>query len=139
MARRGAVLLASALAVTGSTAATLPADAASNGLLAPYVVHDPGGETASVAIGDVTGDRLDDVVLTTAHADDPAHAYSVWVYPQLADGSLGHSRLASWRKLQREIAAHERRTDPAAAREHERQWRTLSRARRNDPHVRRKR
>lgn len=89
MARRGAVLLASALVVTGSTAATLPADAASNGLLAPYVVHDPGGETASVAIGDVTGDRLDDVVLTTAHADDPAHAYSVWVYPQLADGSLG--------------------------------------------------
>ena len=89
MARRGSVLLASALVISGSTAATLPADAADSGLLAPYVVLDPGGEAASVALGDVTGDGLDDVVLTTAHADDPAHAYSVWVYPQQADGSLG--------------------------------------------------
>lgn len=89
MARRHAVLLTGALVMTGSLAATLPADAADNGLFAPYVAYDPGGEAASVAIGDVTGDLLDDVVLTTASADDPARAYSVWVYPQLADGSLG--------------------------------------------------
>ena len=89
MSRRRSVLLASALVISGSTAASLPADAADNGLLAPYVVLDPGGEAASVALGDVTGDGLDDVVLTTARADDPAQAYSVWVYPQQADGSLG--------------------------------------------------
>jgi uncharacterized repeat protein (TIGR01451 family) len=89
MARRHSVLLAGALVLTGSLAATLPADAADNALFAPYVAYDPGGEAASVAIGDVTGDRLDDVVLTTDRADDPTHAYSVWVYPQRADGSLG--------------------------------------------------
>ena len=89
MARRHSVLLTGALVMTGSLAATLPADAADNGLFAPYVAYDPGGDAASVAIGDVTGDRLDDVVLTTAWADDPTHAYSVWVYPQQADGSLG--------------------------------------------------
>ncbi len=89
MARRHSVLLTGALVMTGSLAASLPADAADNGLFAPYVAYDPGGDAASVAIGDVTGDRLDDVVLTTARADDPAHAYSVWVYPQQADGSLG--------------------------------------------------
>lgn len=89
MARRHTVLLTGALVMTGSLAATLPADAADNGLFAPYVAYDPGGEAASAAIGDVTGDRLDDVVLTTDRADDPAHAYSVWVYPQQADGSLG--------------------------------------------------
>jgi uncharacterized repeat protein (TIGR01451 family) len=83
------VLLTGALVMTGSLAATLPADAADNGLFAPYVAYAPGGEAASVAIGDVTGDLLDDVVLTTARADDPNHAYSVWVYPQRADGSLG--------------------------------------------------
>ena len=89
MARRHSVLLTGALVMTGSLAATLPAEAADNGLFAPYVAYDPGGEAASVAVGDVTGDRLDDVVLTTGRADDPAHAYSVWVYPQQADGSLG--------------------------------------------------
>ena len=89
MARRHAVLLTGALVMTGSLAATLPADAADNGLFAPYVAYDPGGDAASVAIGDVTGDLLDDVVITTARADDPARAYSVWVYPQRADGSLG--------------------------------------------------
>ena len=89
MARRHSVLLAGALVMTGSLAMTPQAGAADNGLFAPYVAYDPGGEAASVAIGDVTGDLLDDVVLTTARADDPAHAYSVWVYPQQADGSLG--------------------------------------------------
>jgi uncharacterized repeat protein (TIGR01451 family) len=89
MARRHAVLLTGALVMTGSLAATLPADAADNGLFAPYVAYDPGGDAASVAIGDVTGDQLDDVVLTTDRADDPAHAYSVWVYPEQSDGSLG--------------------------------------------------
>ncbi len=89
MARRHSVLLTGALVMTGSLATTLPADAADNGLFAPYVAYDPGGDAASVAIGDVTGDLLDDVVLTTDRADDPTHAYSVWVYPQQADGSLG--------------------------------------------------
>lgn len=89
MARRHSVLLTGALVLTGSLATTLPAGAADNGLFAPYVAYDPGGDAASVAIGDVTGDRLDDIVLTTATATDPAHGYSVWVYPQQPDGSLG--------------------------------------------------
>lgn len=56
----------------------------------------------------------------------------------LASGRLAADRFASWRKLEREIAAAERRQDPAAAREFHRQWRTAAKARRNDPHYRRK-
>ena len=66
MARRHSVLLTGALVMTASLAMTLPAGAADNSLFAPYAVYDPGGDAASVAIGDVTGDSLDDVVLTTA-------------------------------------------------------------------------
>jgi ribosome biogenesis GTPase len=68
------------------------------------------------------------------HADEPGCA----VLEAKADGTLDGRRLASWRKLQREIAAAERRRDPAAAREHQRQWRNAAKARRKDPHFRRK-
>ena len=47
-----------------------------------------GSAPDAVAIGDVTGDGRNDVVLTTGYANDPAHDFRVVVLAQLADGTL---------------------------------------------------
>jgi ribosome biogenesis GTPase len=50
-----------------------------------------------------------------------------------AEGSLDHGRLASFRKLQREVAAEERRVDPLVRKEELAKWRARSKfARAND-------
>lgn len=58
--------------------------------LAPYVATAVGNNPVAVAIGDVTGDSRGDVVLVTNSGAgfDPASAYSVFVFPQLDDGTL---------------------------------------------------
>lgn len=89
-ARRSTTVV-SALALAGAAVVGTPVAAYAGGdLFHPYLTYDPGSRGANVAIGDVTGDGLPDVLLTTSYAspDDPA-MWSLWVYPQQADGSLG--------------------------------------------------
>lgn len=88
-ARRSAAV-GSALALSGAAVVGLPTAAnAAGDLFHPYVSYDPGSHAASVAVGDVTGDGRADVVLTTEYDSDPATNWSVWVYPQQLDGTLG--------------------------------------------------
>jgi len=47
-----------------------------------------GSAPAGAAIGDVTGDGLDDVVLTTTYANDDAADHKVFVFAQNFDGTL---------------------------------------------------
>lgn len=62
---------------------------AAGDLFHPYVAYHPGSSPANVATGDVTGDGLPDVVLTSTYDFDEATDWSLWVYPQRADGTLG--------------------------------------------------
>lgn len=87
---RGSVLLVGALAMSGGALAVLPpAASAADGLFAPYTTHEPWGDAANVAMGDVTGDGRADVVLSTDYSADPAIENRLWVYPQHAEGGLG--------------------------------------------------
>ncbi len=57
--------------------------------LGPYLATSVGSWPEAVAIGDVTGDSLPDVVMTTTEYFDPANDHHVFIFPQQADGSLG--------------------------------------------------
>jgi hypothetical protein len=56
--------------------------------LGPHAARNPGSAARAVAIGDVTGDRRADVVMTTTSAADPVNAYRVFVFAQEPNGSL---------------------------------------------------
>lgn len=87
--RRSAVL-AGALVLSGAAVVGVPTPANATGdLFHPFATYDPGNRPANVATGDVTGDGLPDVVLTTTYDFDDATDWSLWVYPQQADGTLG--------------------------------------------------
>jgi hypothetical protein len=58
----------------------------------PYQSTALGGQPISVAVGDVTGDGLDDVVLTTSASD-----YKLYVFAQQPDGTLAAPETASCR------------------------------------------
>ncbi len=58
------------------------------------------------------------------HASEPGCA----VRTAIADGRLGADRLASRRKLEREVARTTRATDPIARAEHRRYWRAIHRS-----------
>lgn len=85
---------ATALAAVGLLTATIlvgtgPAQAADAGLFHPFVSYQPGSRADSVAIGDVTGDQRPDVVLSTGSSQNQTGDFSLWVYSQRSDGSLG--------------------------------------------------
>jgi hypothetical protein len=79
--------LAIGLAV-GLAMPLLPANVVAAGLLAPYQAMPVGSYPEAVAIGDVTGDGRNDVVMTTSFYFDPANDYRLWVFAQDPDGSL---------------------------------------------------
>jgi hypothetical protein len=54
----------------------------------PYVAYPTGSWPTAVAIGDVTGDGKNDIVLTTSYYFDPAHDYHLFVYAQDDAGNL---------------------------------------------------
>lgn len=54
----------------------------------PYVVAYPGSTVAAVATGDVTGDGLQDMLVTTDYSGDDAVDFSLWVYAQQGGGGL---------------------------------------------------
>jgi FG-GAP-like repeat/Domain of unknown function DUF11 len=80
--RLGAVL---ALALFLATA--VPA-AAADPLFQPYEAYPVGSWPEAVAIGDVTGDGRNDVVMTTSFYFDEPNDYRLWVFAQAADGTL---------------------------------------------------
>ena len=67
----------------------VPATQAAGGAFAPYATVAIPSEPDAVAIGDVTGDGLADVVATTGYSLDPSVDFKLAVLPQLADGTLG--------------------------------------------------
>jgi hypothetical protein len=62
--------------------------ATTSGLFEPYVAYPTGSWPEAAAIGDVTGDRLSDVLLVTSYYFDPDSDYKLFVYRQQADGTL---------------------------------------------------
>lgn len=58
-------------------------------LFDPYQNIVTGSSAETVAIGDVTGDARNDVLLTTSFYFDEANDYKLFLFPQQADGSLG--------------------------------------------------
>jgi ribosome biogenesis GTPase len=68
-----------------------------------------------------------------AHANEPGCA----VLAGLASGELAEERYDSWRKLQREVAALAARTEPRAALERKRLWKSITKANRKRPDKRR--
>lgn len=67
----------------------VPATQAAGGTFAPYATVSIPSEPDAVAIGDVTGDGLADVVATTGYSLDPSVDFKLAVLPQLAGGTLG--------------------------------------------------
>ena len=82
--RLGRLIAVSAIAV-GVLA--LPA-AAADANFQTYQSHPVGSWPEAVAIGDVTGDGRNDVVMTTSFYFDEPNDYRLWVFAQGADGSL---------------------------------------------------
>jgi hypothetical protein len=68
-------------------ATALPASSAGS-LFQPYQATAVGSAPEAVAIGDVTGDGRNDVVMTTSYNADPANDFRLWVFAQAADGTL---------------------------------------------------
>jgi fibronectin type 3 domain-containing protein len=54
----------------------------------PYHAIPVGSSPEAVAIGDVTGDGRNDVVMTTSYNFDAANDFRLWVFAQAADGTL---------------------------------------------------
>jgi hypothetical protein len=79
-------LLALALAIALAPAA-VNCHAATFDFL-PYQTYWPGSWPEAVAVGDVNGDRRDDVVLGTTFYFDEANDYHLFIYLQQQDGSL---------------------------------------------------
>jgi hypothetical protein len=68
--------------------AAFAAPSHAGGLFQPYVSTPTGSWPEAVAIGDVNGDGLNDVVMTTSYYFDPAHDYKLFVFLQNPDGTL---------------------------------------------------
>lgn len=59
-----------------------------SGLFEPYVAYPTGSWPEAVAIGDVTGDGVNDIALVTSVYSDDANDYKLFVFRQLSDGTL---------------------------------------------------
>jgi uncharacterized repeat protein (TIGR01451 family) len=83
--RRFAALLAASLLL-----GVLPmrAEAVNSALFSPYTATATGSWPEAVAVGDVNGDGLTDVVLITSFYFDPAHDFKLFVFLQQPDGQL---------------------------------------------------
>jgi fibronectin type 3 domain-containing protein len=82
------VRLATLLVALAVAIPTVPGTAAASGAFAPVQWYPVGSHPEAVAIGDVTGDGRNDVVMTTSFAFDPSNDYRLWVFAQRADGHL---------------------------------------------------
>jgi uncharacterized repeat protein (TIGR01451 family) len=64
------------------------AEAVNSALFSPYSAIATGSRPQGVAVGDVNGDGLADVVLITSFNFDPAHDFKLYVFLQQPDGQL---------------------------------------------------
>ena len=55
----------------------------------PYNAYDVSSWPEAVAIGDLTGDGLPDVLMSTSYYFDAAADFHLWLFAQQADGTLG--------------------------------------------------
>ena len=79
-----------ALVASGALALAAPASAAGPPpAFHPYNAHAVGSWPEAVAIGDLTGDGLADVLMSTSFYFDEAADYRLWLFPQQSDGTLG--------------------------------------------------
>jgi ribosome biogenesis GTPase len=95
------------------------------------LIEDEGGVEAT--FGDIAELALACRFNDCQHESEPGCA----VLAALATGVLDRDRHASYRKLQREIAAAERRRDPILAAEERRRWKTINKELRAREHARR--
>jgi hypothetical protein len=82
---RGARLIVAA--AVAAFLATGVASAAGT-LFQPYQAFEVGSWPEAVALGDVTGDGRNDVVMTTGYYADPANDFRLWVFAGTESGSL---------------------------------------------------
>lgn len=59
-----------------------------NDVLAAYVITPTASVPRAIAIGDVTGDGRNDLIMSTWFSNDVVNDYKVFVYPQNANGGL---------------------------------------------------
>src|ERR1043166_8181613 len=78
-----ATVFASALVLVAGAGA-----ASASPLFQPYVAYPVGSWPEAVAIGDVTGDGRNDVVMVTSYYFDPDNDYHVFVFAQTPAGGL---------------------------------------------------
>jgi Fibronectin type III domain/FG-GAP-like repeat len=74
------------LAVGAALAMPLAAPALAGSSMAPYVIFAVPSQADAVAVGDVTGDGLADIVFTTAYDNDPANDFDLFVLPRFGSG-----------------------------------------------------
>ena len=78
----------SAINSVGEGAQSNVLSATATALFRPYQAVPVGSSPEAVAIGDVTGDGRNDVVMTTSYNFDAANDFRLWVFAQAADGTL---------------------------------------------------
>jgi hypothetical protein len=85
----GAEVIGAAAAPAGPPAP----GAGSSGLFQPFVAYATGSWPEAVAIGDVSGDGRNDVVMVTSFYFDDSNDFKLFVFRQLPDGTLAPARL----------------------------------------------
>lgn len=85
-----------------------PVAATTTSLFGPYRAYSVGSSPEAVAIGDVTGDGRNDVVMTTGYYFDPANDYRLFVFAQTGAGlsatPVSYATAATYTHLPKSIA-----------------------------------
>src|SRR5690349_1715957 len=84
--RTGSILVIAG--VLGATMVPASVSAAGDGLFLPYQAITVPSEPDAIAVGDVTGDGRDDIVVTTGYDFDPTNDFHLFVIAQTATGGL---------------------------------------------------
>ena len=86
--RRSPARIACLVGIAALLMPAAPGPVSAGGMFFPYAAIDVPSEPDAVAIGDVTGDGLADVIATTGYSNDPANDFHLLVLAQAPDGTL---------------------------------------------------